>query len=165
MLRIRYMRTGRRNSAFFRVVLTDRKKPTDSGFIKVLGWYNPHTKETSLEKEAILKCLDNGAVPTNSISKLFEKNSIKHKMVKFVKEKEKAPKKKKEGSEKPAAKQEKAEEQTESAESVGEKAEVTTGLPEEPKDEVKSSGGQAEEKEAPLPSGVGVPTENVGKNK
>jgi len=90
------MRTGRRNKAFFRVVLTDRRKPTDSGFIKVLGWYDPHTKKTSLEKEAILNCLNNGAVPTNSISRLFEKNDIKHKLVKFVKAKERAPKGKKE---------------------------------------------------------------------
>jgi small subunit ribosomal protein S16 len=86
MLTIRYLRVGRRNSAFFRIVLTEKSKPAKSGFIKILGWYNPHTKETSLNKEEILGFVNNGAIPSNSVAKLLIANKITHKNIKFVKD-------------------------------------------------------------------------------
>lgn len=84
MLEMRFLRSGRRNSAFFRVVLTESSKPPKSGFIKVLGWFNPHTKETSLNKEEILSWLNNGAKPSNKLSRLLLKEGIKHKLVNFI---------------------------------------------------------------------------------
>lgn len=84
MLEMRFLRSGRRNSAFFRVVLTESSKPPKSGFIKVLGWFNPHTKEASLDKEEILSWLNNGAKPSNKLSKLLLKEGIKHKLVNFI---------------------------------------------------------------------------------
>ncbi len=103
MLTIRYLRSGRRNAAFFRVVLTDKSKPAKSGFQKVLGWYNPHTKETSLNKEDILKYIGNGAIPSNSVAKLLIANKITHKSIKFVKDAPGKPKKKSEGAQAPKA--------------------------------------------------------------
>lgn len=100
MLTIRFLRSGRRNSAFFRVVLTDKSKPAKSGFKKVLGWYNPHTKETSLNKEEILRYVENGAIPSNSVAKLLIDNKITHKNIKFVKD---APGKKKKKEDQPKA--------------------------------------------------------------
>jgi len=93
MLVIRYQRQGRKNSAFFRIVLTESSKPTKSGFLKILGWYNPHTKESSLKKEEILEWLNKGAQASNSVSKLFKINKIDHKNASFVPD---APKTKKE---------------------------------------------------------------------
>ena len=101
MLTIRYLRSGRANSAFFRIVLTEKSKPCDSGFIKVLGWYNPHTKEASLDNEAVLSWVDKGASVSNSVAKLLTAQGVKHKNIRFVPDAPKAKKGKKEASEKP----------------------------------------------------------------
>ena len=94
MLTLRFLRSGRRNQAFFRVVLTEKSKPANSGFIKTLGWYNPHTKESSLEKEEVLSWLDKGAKPSNSLAKLLLANQVKHKQIVYTKDAKAAPKKK-----------------------------------------------------------------------
>jgi len=101
MLAIRFLRSGRANKAFFRIVLTESSKPPKSGFLKILGWYDPQTKKTSLEKEEILKWLDKGARASNSVAKLLSANAIKHKLAKYVPDKEKMKKSK--GEEKPKA--------------------------------------------------------------
>ena len=84
MLIIRFNRSGRANSAFFRIVVTESSKPPKSGFIKVLGWYNPHTKDSSVNKEEILRYLDNGAQVSNSLAKLLGEKKITHKLIKFI---------------------------------------------------------------------------------
>ena len=122
MLTLRFLRSGRKNQAFFRIVLTEKSKPSDSGFIKALGWYNPHTKEVSLEKEEILEWLNKGAKPSNSLAKLLLDNKIKHKQIVFVKNAKAEPKKKSEKKEKPKM-AEKAEEDVDVKEEVAEKPE------------------------------------------
>ncbi|OQA53283.1 MAG: 30S ribosomal protein S16 [candidate division WS2 bacterium ADurb.Bin280] len=81
MLAIRFMRTGRRNRAFFRIVLTESSRPPKSNCIKELGWFDPHTKQTSLHEEEILKYLNTGAKPSNSVAKLLLENKMKHKQI------------------------------------------------------------------------------------
>ena len=103
MLSLRFSRSGRTNSAFFRIVLTESSRPAKSGFIKVLGWYNPHTKEASLNKEEILDWLNKGAQPSNSLAKLLEGQKIKHKSAKFIPDHPKEKKGKK-GQDKPQEK-------------------------------------------------------------
>ncbi len=83
MLAIRLHRAGRRNSSFFRIVLTEKSKPAKSGFKKILGWYNPHTKESSFKKEEILMHVQNGAQVSNSLAKILIENKITHKNIKF----------------------------------------------------------------------------------
>lgn len=84
MLAIRFLRSGRTNQAFFRVVLTQKSSPPKSNFIKVFGWYNPKTKESSLNKEEILEWVGKGAKPSNSLAKLLIANNITHKNIVFV---------------------------------------------------------------------------------
>jgi len=110
MLSIRYLRSGRTNSAFFRIVLTESKKSPKSGFIKTLGWYNPHSKETSINKDEILNWLDKGAKASNSVAKLLSEKGIKHKRAKYVPDTPKAKKEKSEPKPKPAAPADKTEE-------------------------------------------------------
>jgi len=93
MLAIRLHRAGRRNSSFFRIVLTEKSKPANSGFKKVLGWYNPHTKEASFEKEEILRNVENGAQVSNSLAKILIQNKITHKRISFIPDAAKKPKK------------------------------------------------------------------------
>ena len=105
MLAIRCLRSGRTNTAFFRIVLTESSRPPKSGFISVLGWYNPHTKESSLQKEDIVSWLDKGAKASNTVARILESNGIKHKQAKFIPDTAKASKsKEKEKAATPAAK-------------------------------------------------------------
>ena len=94
MLTIRYQRSGRKNHPFFRIVLIEKSKPPKSGFLKILGWYNPITKTSSLNKEEILNCLDKGAIPSNSVAKFLLGNKIKHKLIIYEKAKVRKPRKK-----------------------------------------------------------------------
>ena len=45
MLKIRLSRAGKRNSPFFRVVLTEHSAAAKHGYKEVLGFYNPLSKE------------------------------------------------------------------------------------------------------------------------
>lgn len=138
MLAIRCLRSGRTNTAFFRIVLTESSRPPKSGFISILGWYNPHTKESSLQKEDIVSWLDKGAKASNTVARILESNGIKHKQAKFIPDTAKASKsKEKEKSVTPTQKPaEKAIEAPASAEATPdkpteEKTEEVTEAPEE----------------------------------
>lgn len=84
MLAIRFLRSGRKNRAFFRIVLTENSRPPKSNYIKELGWFDPHSKETSLKTEEILKYLNSGAKPSNSVAKLLLENKVKHKQIVYT---------------------------------------------------------------------------------
>jgi small subunit ribosomal protein S16 len=53
MLRIRLARHGRRNRAFFRIVLTEHTKPAKSGYKEVLGHRDPITKDLQVDIERV----------------------------------------------------------------------------------------------------------------
>ena len=118
MLEMRFLRTGRRNSAFFRVVLTESSKPPKSGFIKVLGWFNPHTKESSLKKDEILSWIEKGAKPSNRLAKLLMSEGIKHKRIIYIPSAKKEAKAKEKPASKPKAEEIKQEETGDKAEDV-----------------------------------------------
>lgn len=68
MLSIRLQRTGRKNEAYFRVVLTDSKNSSKSGkFLEILGSYNPKSKEMILKEDKIKAWMANGAKATNTM--------------------------------------------------------------------------------------------------
>jgi len=141
MLRIRFFRTGKKNQPFFRIVVTDRRRPPRGGrFLEILGFFNPLTKERKLKKERIKHWISLGAQPSDSVYNLL----IEEKVL----EGKKAPvhkKKKKEKKEKP--KKEKPKEEKPKEEKVKEKEE-----PKELKKEIKEeklSEEKAKEPEKP----------------
>ena len=73
MLKIRLQRVGRRNLMLYRIVVAEQTAPVKGKFIAKIGTYNPKTKIITLNKEAVLRWLNFGAQPTNTISKLFKK--------------------------------------------------------------------------------------------
>lgn len=78
MLSIRMQRRGRKGYATYRVVVQDsRQAPTSGKFVALIGNYNPHTKETNLEKEKVEHFLKNGAQPSDRVVKLLEKEGYK----------------------------------------------------------------------------------------
>jgi ribosomal protein S16 len=49
MLKIRLSRAGKKNMPFFRIVLTEHTAAAKHGYKKVLGFFNPITKEFKLK--------------------------------------------------------------------------------------------------------------------
>src|SRR3989344_4066516 len=78
MLVIRMQRTGRSGHAQFRVVVQDsRRTPTSGKIVAALGNFNPHTKETSLNKEKASFYLENGAQPSARVIRLLKSEGVK----------------------------------------------------------------------------------------
>lgn len=68
MLKIRLQRTGRRNQAQFRVVLTDSKNgPTSGRFKEVLGSYEPKGGKVELKSDRIKHWIANGAQASGTV--------------------------------------------------------------------------------------------------
>lgn len=44
-LKIRLRQQGRRNRAFYRLVVTDSRSPRDGKYVETVGWYNPIESE------------------------------------------------------------------------------------------------------------------------
>lgn len=68
MLMIRLQRTGRRNQAKFRVVLTDKRNGPKSGrFKEILGSYEPKSGDIQLNADRIKHWLSVGAQPSGTV--------------------------------------------------------------------------------------------------
>ncbi len=77
MLKIRLARAWKKNSPFFRVVLTEHTAPTKSWFKEVLGFFNPISKEFKINNlEAVKKYLSCGAQLSPRVEKLIKINNI-----------------------------------------------------------------------------------------
>jgi len=78
MLVIRLQRTGRRGHAQFRVIVQDsRRTPTSGKIVAALGHFNPHTKETVLDKEKVSFYLEHGAQPSERVVRLLQAEGVK----------------------------------------------------------------------------------------
>ena len=65
-VKIRLQRHGKKNFAFFHIVVADSRSPRDGRFIEQLGSYNPNTNPATIElnSERALAWLKVGAEPT-----------------------------------------------------------------------------------------------------
>ncbi len=78
MLAIRLQRIGRKGYPVYRVAVQESQRHPSSGrVVAYVGSYNPHTKEVSLQKDAVEKYLGNGAQPTPRVVKLLKQESVK----------------------------------------------------------------------------------------
>jgi len=76
-MKIRLARGGSKKRPFYRIVATDSRMPRDGRFIEKLGTYNPLLPKDSEERvkmdmERIKYWLDQGAQPTDRISRMLE---------------------------------------------------------------------------------------------
>jgi len=77
MLKIRLSRAGKKNMPFFRIVLTEHTAAAKHGYKKVLGFFNPITKEFKLKNiDEIKKYISNWAQFSPRMKKLLEMNNI-----------------------------------------------------------------------------------------
>ena len=70
MLKIRLSRVGRKHVALFRVVLTEHRQSAKHGFIKVLGSYDPHTKNLVMDFDTANEYIKNGAQYSETLAKI-----------------------------------------------------------------------------------------------
>ena len=50
-VKIRFKRMGSKKAPFYRVIVADSRSPRDGRFIDEIGYYNPMSKETSIDNE------------------------------------------------------------------------------------------------------------------
>lgn len=78
-VKIRLKRIGAKKNPFYRVVVADSRFPRNGRFIEEIGTYDS-TKDPSVlvvDAEKATKWMANGAQPTETVKRLFEKNNIK----------------------------------------------------------------------------------------
>lgn len=87
MVRIRLRRTGLRHQPSFRVVVADSESPRDGRFLEIVGSYNPTTDPFTFEvkEDRIYEWMKNGALPTESVNKLFKITGILDRYERFKK--------------------------------------------------------------------------------
>jgi len=136
MLIIRFIRRGKKNQPFFRIVITDKRNaPRGGDFLEVLGFFNPLTKEKSLKKERIKYWLSVGAKTSDRVRNLLiSEKLIQGKKVDVFKK----PKKKKEEKKKEVKKEEKVEEKVKKEDPKTE-TDIKEEVKEAPKEGVKEA--------------------------
>ncbi len=78
MLAIRLQRNGRKALPLYRIVVQEAQRhPLSGRIVAQVGSYNPHTKATTLDKEAAQKYLNNGAQPSTRVARILEANGVK----------------------------------------------------------------------------------------
>ena len=81
MIKLRLKRFGKKREASFRLVVTNSTSRRDGRPLEELGFYNPRTKETRLDTEAIRVRLSQGAQPTDTVRSLLEKGGLIEKTI------------------------------------------------------------------------------------
>jgi len=76
MLKIRLTRKGKKNSAFFRVVVAEHTAPIKGKFLENLGFFNPHTKEKSFKADRIKYWIEKGAQCSDSVHNMLVSDGI-----------------------------------------------------------------------------------------
>jgi small subunit ribosomal protein S16 len=89
MLKIRLTRKGKKNKAFFRLVVAEHTSPIKGKFIEVLGFLNPHTKEKGLKEDRIKYWIGKGAQCSDSAHNFLVSNGVVKGPKKAVKMKKK----------------------------------------------------------------------------
>jgi len=77
-VKIRLQRHGKKNFAFFHIVVCDSRSPRDGRLIEQIGTYNPNTNPATivLDGEAALKWLNNGAQPTTTARRILSYEGV-----------------------------------------------------------------------------------------
>lgn len=74
-VKIRLARHGSKKRPFYRIVVADSECPRDGRYLEIVGTYNPlpDPVEVSLKEERIKYWMDQGAIPTNTVKSLLNK--------------------------------------------------------------------------------------------
>src|SRR5438128_654832 len=88
-VKLRLKRVGRTHVAIYRLNAMESRSPRDGRVIEELGAYDPANKDQAKQFTAKLdRCrywLDKGAIPSETVSSLFKKAGLEHKMLRLPK--------------------------------------------------------------------------------
>lgn len=88
-VKLRLKRLGRTNHPFYRLNAMDSRSPRDGRVIEELGFYDPANKDKTKQFVAKLdRCkhwLDQGAIPSETVSSLLKRNGLEHKQLRLPK--------------------------------------------------------------------------------
>ncbi|MFI3315843.1 MAG: 30S ribosomal protein S16 [Rikenellaceae bacterium] len=77
-VKIRLARHGKKNYAFYHIVVADSRAPRDGKFIEKIGTYNPNTNpaSVSLDFDKALGWLNKGAQPTDTVNSILSHEGV-----------------------------------------------------------------------------------------
>ena len=78
MDKIRLIRMGAKNAAYYRIVVADSRSPRDGRCIEEIGTYNPLTEPATItvDVEKAQTWIKNGAQPTDTVRGLLNKAGV-----------------------------------------------------------------------------------------
>ena len=81
-VKLRLKRMGAKKRPFYRIVAADSRSPRDGRFIEVVGTYNPISEpaEVKVSEELVMKWLNNGAIPTDTVRNLLKQVGMLEKL-------------------------------------------------------------------------------------
>ena len=79
MVKIRLSRRGKRNSAYFHVVVVDSRKKRDGSVLATLGGYDPKAEKSSekvkINREEYASWIAKGAQPTETVVQIVNSSA------------------------------------------------------------------------------------------
>ncbi|MDR3132814.1 MAG: 30S ribosomal protein S16 [Prevotellaceae bacterium] len=77
-VKIRLSRHGKKNFAYFHIIIADSRAPRDGRFIERIGSYNPNTNPAAIELDAekALSWLNKGAQPTDTCRRILSYKGV-----------------------------------------------------------------------------------------
>lgn len=76
MVKIRLSRLGKHKKPFYRIVAIDSRNKRDGGYLELLGTYEPFSGAANFNTEMVLKFLNNGSQPSNTVLNLLKQKGI-----------------------------------------------------------------------------------------
>ncbi|GAB6982681.1 30S ribosomal protein S16 [Prevotella dentasini] len=76
--KIRLQRGGRKNYAFYRIVIADARAPRDGKFTEKIGTYNPNTNPATVDLnfDRALYWVETGAQPTDTVRNILKGEGV-----------------------------------------------------------------------------------------
>ncbi len=76
MVKIRLTRFGKHKKPFYRIVAVDSRIKRDGKYLQLLGNYEPFSGNVNIKSELVLKFLNNGAKPSETVINILKKHGI-----------------------------------------------------------------------------------------
>ena len=76
MIKLRLKRYGKKREASYRIVAINSRDRRDGRPLEELGFYNPRTDEVRLDAPGLVKRLQQGAQPSDTVRRILEKANI-----------------------------------------------------------------------------------------
>lgn len=73
MLKIKLTRVGRKNQPAYRIVINERRDKRDGKYVEQVGFYNPVSKELTIDTSAYDSWIAKGAQPTPTVATLYQR--------------------------------------------------------------------------------------------